>query len=77
MEEAAQKKKPKPKARKVRRGKLMTLWNVESEYAVPYATSRDLVLNGFLPRVQLGDSKRIWVRRADVERMFEARQDGA
>ena len=49
---------------------LMTLQAAEREFGPPYTSWRDLVLQGHLPRVQFGDSRRIWVRRADVERLI-------
>lgn len=49
---------------------LMTLQQVSAEKGPPYTTVRDLVIQGHLPRVALGDSKRIWVRRSDVERLM-------
>jgi hypothetical protein len=53
-----------------RQAALMTLQEVSEEKGPPYTTVRDLVIQGHLPRVTLGDSKRIWVRRADVERLM-------
>ncbi len=58
---------PKRKNKRERKGGLMTLDAIEREDGVPYTTSRDLVLGGHLPRVRLGDSRRIWVRREDWE----------
>ncbi len=55
-----------------RRAKLVTLQDAAHEYGPPYTSLRDLVLQGHLPRVQLGDSRRIWVRRADLERLISA-----
>lgn len=49
---------------------LMTLQQAALETGVPYTSVRKLVLDGHLPRVQLGDSKRTWVKRADVERLI-------
>jgi hypothetical protein len=49
---------------------LVTLQQAEEEYGPPYTSLRDLVIQGHLPRVQLGDSRRIWVRRADLERLI-------
>ena len=68
-----QQEKPKrqPRHRKHRPGGvLLTLQQGEAESGVPYASLRDLVLKGYLPRVQLGDSTRIWIRRADLERLI-------
>lgn len=57
-----------------RKTKLITLQDAAAEYGPPYTSLRDLVLAGVLPKVQLGDSRRIWVRRADLDRLIsEAR----
>jgi hypothetical protein len=55
-----------------RRGpsKLLTLQQASAEYGPPYTSLRDLVLEGYLKRVQLGGSQRIWVRRDDLERLI-------
>jgi hypothetical protein len=53
-----------------RRKPLITLQEASEEYGPPYTSLRDLVIAGHLPRVQLGDSRRIWVRRADLERLI-------
>jgi len=52
------------------RTKLVTLQAAAAEYGPPYTSLRDLVLQGHLPRVQLGDSRRIWVKRIDLERLI-------
>jgi hypothetical protein len=49
---------------------LVTLQDAAAEYGPPYTSLRDLVIQGHLPRVQLGDSRRIWVKRADLERLI-------
>ena len=49
---------------------LLTLQQAASETGVPYASLRKLVQGGYLDRVQLGDSKRTWIRRVDVERLI-------
>jgi hypothetical protein len=61
-----------PASGKGRRSKLVTLQEASEEYGPPYTSLRDLVIEGVLPRVQLGSSSRIWVRRADLERLIEA-----
>ena len=38
---------------------------------VPATTLRDLILRGHLPAVRFPDSKRIWIRRADLEALIE------
>jgi hypothetical protein len=48
----------------------MTLQMAEQESGVPYTTLRDMVIAGHLARVVLGDSKRIWIRRRDLERLM-------
>jgi len=50
---------------------LMTLQQLHTEYGPPYTSLRDLVVSGTLPSVRLGSSKRIWVKRADFERLIE------
>ena len=55
----------------VKRTKLVNLQDASAEYGPPYTSLRDLVIQGHLPRVQLGDSRRIWVKRADLERLIE------
>lgn len=53
-----------------RTARLVTLQDAAAEYGPPYTSLRDLVIQGHLKRVQLGDSRRIWVRRADLERLI-------
>jgi len=62
----------KKKAESNARTTLQTLQDGAAEHGVPYTTLRDLVIQGHLPRVQLGDSRRIWVKRADLERLIAA-----
>jgi len=50
---------------------LLTLQQAAAETGVPYTSVRKLVIDGYLPRVQLGDSKRTWVKRVDLERLIE------
>ena len=52
---------------------LVTLQDASKEYGPPYTTLRDLIVRGHLERVQLGNQKRIWIRRADLEQLI---QDG-
>ena len=56
---------------------LVTLQAAAAEYGPPYTSLRDLVIQGHLPRVQLGDSRRIWVRRSDLERLIAASTERA
>lgn len=51
---------------------LLTLQQAAKRYGPPYTSLRDLVLSGHLPKVQLGNSRRIWVRRDDLERLIKA-----
>jgi hypothetical protein len=53
-----------------REAMLITLQDASATYGPPYTSLRDLVLEGYLKRVQLGDSRRIWVKRADVEQLI-------
>jgi hypothetical protein len=55
--------------------KLMTLQQAHQEYGPPYTSLRDLVVEGTLPSVRLGSSTRIWVRRADLERLIDVSRD--
>jgi len=50
---------------------LCTLQQGAAETGVPYTSLRKLVLDGHLPRVQLGDSRRTWIKRADLQRLIE------
>ena len=59
---------------------LLTLQQAAAETGVPYTSVRKLVLEGHLPRVQLGNSRRTWVKRADLERLIAsstARSNGS
>jgi len=56
---------------------LWTLQQAAAETGVPYTSIRKLVIEGHLPRVQLGDSRRTWVKRADVERLIAASTETA
>ena len=51
---------------------LLTLQQAAAETGVPYTSVRKLVLEGHLPRVQLGDSRRTWIKRTDLERLIAA-----
>ena len=57
------------------KARLLTLQQLSEELGMPYTSARDLVIRGFLPKVMLGNSTRIRVRREDVERLL-AREDG-
>ena len=49
---------------------LLTLQQAAAETGVPYTSVRKLVIDGHLPRVQLGDSRRTWVKRSDLEQLI-------
>jgi hypothetical protein len=51
--------------------KLITLQKASMEYGPPYTSLRDLVLRGHLRAVRLGNSRRIWVLREDIEKLIE------
>ena len=53
-----------------RQSVLLTLQQASEHTGVPYTSVRKLVLDGHLARVQLGDSKRTWIKRADLERFI-------
>ena len=50
---------------------LLTLQQAASESGVPYTSLRKLVIDGHLARVQLGDSRRTWIKRADLELLID------
>ena len=52
------------------RTRLINLQDAAKEYGPPYTSLRDLVIQGHLRRVQLGDSRRIWVERNDLEKLI-------
>jgi hypothetical protein len=54
---------------------LTTLQRAPKKHGVPYTSMRDLVLQGHLPAVKLGDSRRIWVKNADVDRLIASSTD--
>ncbi len=58
-----------------RRPVLVTLQQASEEYGPPYTSLRDLVVRGHLPAVRLGDSRRTWVRRSDMERLIATSTD--
>jgi hypothetical protein len=49
---------------------LVSLQTASEETGAPYTSLRDLVIRGHLRRVHLGDSRRIWIRRADLEKLI-------
>ena len=50
---------------------LLTLQATSNETGIPYSSVRLLCAEGHLPVVRLGNSRRIWVRRADVDKLIE------
>jgi excisionase family DNA binding protein len=49
---------------------LETLQQSATRTGVPYTSMRKLVLEGHIPGVKLGDSRRTWVRRTDVDHLI-------
>lgn len=62
----------KPRKRHVPSAKsaLVTLQAASVEYGPPVSSLRDLVLRGELEKVTLGVSRRIFIRRADLEQLI-------
>ena len=54
---------------------LTTLQRAATRHGVPYTSLRDLVLQGHLPSVKLGNSRRIWVKNADLDRLITPSTD--
>jgi excisionase family DNA binding protein len=50
---------------------LTTLKQASAETGISYASIRELVLDGYLPAVRLGNSRRTLVRREDLNRLIE------
>lgn len=50
--------------------KLLTLQQASDAYGPPYTTLRDLVINGALPAVRFPGTRRIWLRREDLEQLI-------
>lgn len=50
---------------------LGTLQQIASQTGVPAASLRKLLKAGHLQRVQLGESRRTWIKWADVQRLIE------
>lgn len=51
--------------------KLITLQIAAAEYGIPATSLRDLINRGILACVRIGGSRRIWLKREDVDRMIE------
>jgi len=54
---------------------LVSLQSAAAGLGVPYTSLRDQVLKGNLPHVRLGDSRRYWVKQADVDQLVERSTD--
>jgi hypothetical protein len=55
--------------------RLVTLQAASDEWGVPYTSLRDLVIQGLLPRVRLGHSRRIWVSRDALEAFLKRNEE--
>lgn len=68
-----------PRAPLGMRSILISLQQGAMHSGLPVTTLRDLVLNGHLPAVRFpgkdGDSRRIWLRRADIEELITRRTE--
>jgi hypothetical protein len=51
--------------------RLLSFQSASAEYGVPATSLRDLVLRGALPAVRFPESRRVWLRREDLERLIE------
>lgn len=60
-----------------RKGALATFRELSAESGVPYSSIRELVLEGHVPFVQLGDSKVKRVKWADWDRYIAASTERA
>ena len=60
----------KKQANTGRKPLLGTLQQVAAQTGVPYSSVRKLVLDGHLPCVRLGASRRRWLKWADVDRLI-------
>ena len=63
----------KPRKRREARPQqaLVNLQQVASVYGLPPSSVRDLVAIGALPAVRLPGSRRIWLRRVDLDLLVE------
>ena len=52
--------------------RLVSIQQVVIEYGLPVGSIRDLVFKGSLRRVALGDGRRWWFDRRDLEALVEA-----
>lgn len=51
--------------------KLLSLQTASAEYGPPYTSLRDWVIRGMLPTVRVDGSRRIWIKRTDLEQLIE------
>lgn len=49
---------------------LLSLQQASAEFGPPATSLRDLVLRGHLPAIRFANSKRIWIRREDLETLI-------
>jgi hypothetical protein len=50
---------------------LLSLQASAAEFGIPSTSLRDLIHRGLLPCVRFDGSKRIWLRRPDIEQLIE------
>jgi hypothetical protein len=55
----------------------MTFTQIQLETGIPATSVRDLVGRGLLPFVRFDGSRRIWIRRTDVQRLIETSTERA
>ena len=55
--------------------RLLTLESIRDEYGPPTNSLRDLINRGVLPIVRFPGSRRIWIERAEVERLIAASRE--
>lgn len=67
------KRRPKDPAKRHKadpRSVLVTLQQAAKEYGPAMGTLRDMVYSGHLERIQLADSRRIYIRRSQLEQLI-------
>jgi len=50
--------------------RLLTLQIAAAEYGIPATSFRDLITRGVLPAVRIVGSRRIWLKREDIETLI-------
>jgi hypothetical protein len=67
---------PIPRPRRTRAAsptqRLITRQQAAAEYGIPARSIYDLICRGLLPVVRLPDTRRIWLRRVDLDRLIES-----